>query len=226
MSPVDLCAVVLAAGAGTRLRPLTLHLPKALCPVDNVPLLERTLRRLAGLGLAGPERIAVNACHHADQIVAYVAGRAHLSVEPPPALGTSGGVARLRDWIAGRGVLVCNADAYLAADHPADLLTGWSGDTVRMLVVPTGSDRGEFGADRQWRFAGMSLLPWQVVASLPDGPGDLVSTAWRPAEAAGVLEYVRFGGVFYDCGTPADYLAANLHASGGASVTGDGVGLE
>lgn len=224
MSPRDkLCAVVLAAGAGTRLLPLTLHRPKALCPVGNVPLLELTLRRLGGMGLSGPDTVAVNACHLGDQIAAYVAGRTTLSVEPPPALGTSGGVARLRDWIAGRAVLVCNADAYLPADHLADLVTGWDGETVRMLVAPpTPGKPGEFGESRQWRFAGMSLLPWRVVASLPPGAGELVTTAWRPAEAAGILRYVRFTGDFFDCGTPADYLAANLHASGGANIVGPG----
>ncbi|MGH3716518.1 MAG: nucleotidyltransferase family protein [Micromonosporaceae bacterium] len=220
---IDCCAVVLAAGAGTRLRPLTLHRPKALCPVDNVPLLERTLRRLAGLGIAGPDTVAVNACYLGEQIVAVVGDRARLSVEPPPALGTSGGVARLRDWIAGRAALVCNADAYLPEAYAADLLAGWDGSTVRMLVVPPAPGKpGEFGDARQWRFAGMSLLPWRVVETLPRRTGELVSTAWRPAEAAGALEFVRFGGEFFDCGTPADYLAANLHASGGQSVIGEG----
>lgn len=110
----EVCAVVLAAGEGTRLRPLTERLPKALCPVGNVPLLDRALHRLAGLGLVGTDRVAVNACYLGDQVVDHVGDRAHLSVEPGDPLGTAGGVANLRDWIAGRGVLVGNADAYLA----------------------------------------------------------------------------------------------------------------
>ncbi|GAB3941735.1 hypothetical protein GCM10027614_27600 [Micromonospora vulcania] len=110
----QVCAVVLAAGEGTRLRPLTERVPKALCPVGNVPLLDRALARLAGLGLAGPGRVAVNACYLADQVVTHVGDRAHLSVEPGDPLGTAGGVANLRDWIDGRPVLVGNADAYLA----------------------------------------------------------------------------------------------------------------
>lgn len=221
---MTVCAVVLAAGEGTRLRPLTLHVPKALCPVGNVTLLDRALARLAELGLRGPDQVAVNACHLADQVVAAVAGRAHMSVEPPPALGTSGGVANLRGWIAGRGVLVCNADAYLAGAAPpgdtpvgdisTDLVTGWDRQTVRLLVVPATSDRpGEFGNPRRWRFAGMSLLPWEVVRDLPRTPSGLVSTVWRPAEASGELELVPYHGRFLDCGTPADYLAANLLAA-------------
>jgi MurNAc alpha-1-phosphate uridylyltransferase len=48
----ELCAIVLAAGAGTRLRPLTLLRPKALCPVGNRPLLDRALELVASVGLA------------------------------------------------------------------------------------------------------------------------------------------------------------------------------
>ncbi|MQA28146.1 MAG: NTP transferase domain-containing protein [Micromonosporaceae bacterium] len=216
------CAVALAAGEGARLRPLTLAVPKALCPVGGVPLLDLTLARLADLGLAGPGSVAVNACHLADQIAAHLAGRAHLSREEPPALGTSGGVANLRGWIAGRAVLVCNADAYLAPEDPGapgpgggygGLLAGWDGQTVRMLVTPAlPGQEGEFGRERQWRFAGASLLPWRLVRDLPVRPGELVTTVWRPAEARGELEFVPHRGVFIDCGTPADYQTANLHA--------------
>lgn len=215
MSDRGLCAVVLAAGEGLRLRPLTLLRPKPLCPVDNVTLLDRTLRRLADAGLAGPDRVAVNACHLADQIVPHVGDRATVSVEPPPALGTGGALALLRRWIDGRDVLVCNGDGYLAdpADGGlADLVAGRR-DRVRLVTVPDGA-RGDFG-DR--RFAGASLLPAAEVAALPDGRSELFRV-WRRAEAVGTLDLVDHPGTFLDCGTPRDYLAANLHASGGASV--------
>jgi NDP-sugar pyrophosphorylase family protein len=227
----SLCGLILAAGEGTRLRPLTEATPKALCPVGNVPLLDRALHRLAKLGLSGPATVAVNACYLADQVVAHVGNRAYLSVEGPAALGTSGAVANLRDWIAGRAVLVGNADAYLAAASGrtgpdlAALTEGWDGRTVRMLGVPAPPGyRYPFG---KFQFAGFSLLPWSVVAELPEGVSDLVRTAWRPAEAAGRFEVIEFEGTYLDTGTPADYLAANLHAAGDgdlvavdASVTG------
>src|SRR3954452_15402535 len=89
----DLAAVVLAAGAGTRLRPLTRLVPKALCPVGNVPLADLSLARLARVAGDGAEHLAINAHHHADQIAEHTAGRAHLSVEQPEALGTAGAVA-------------------------------------------------------------------------------------------------------------------------------------
>jgi NDP-sugar pyrophosphorylase family protein len=222
----QLCAVVLAAGEGVRLRPLTERVPKALCPVGNVPLLDLALDRLARLGLAGPADVAVNACYLADRVVDAVDARAHLSVEPGPRpLGTSGGLARLRDWIGGRGVLVTNADAYLAGGDLGPLVAGWDGYTVRLLGVPA-QGRPEFG---EHRFAGASLLPWRRVEALEQQHGDLVRTVWRRAEAAGELTVVEYAGTYRDTGTPKNYLAANLHAAGpagllvapGATVTGD-----
>jgi NDP-sugar pyrophosphorylase family protein len=209
--------VVLAAGAGTRLRPLTHDVPKALCPVGNVPLLDLALARVAALGLDA----AVNACYLGSQVVAHVGGRAFVGVEPDEPWGTSGGLARLRDWIDGRGVLAANADAYLSsasrAPGPdiAGMLDGWDGGTVRILGVPAETGRGEFGP---YRFAGFSLLPWTVVRDLPVERADLVRTAWRPAERAGRLEVVPYDGTYLDTGTPETYLAANLHAAGSGNL--------
>ncbi|MCZ7418189.1 NTP transferase domain-containing protein [Verrucosispora sp. WMMA2121] len=219
-APADgICAVVLAAGEGTRLRPLTERVPKALCPVGNVPLLDRALARLAGLGLTGPASVAVNACYLGDQVVRRVGARAHLSVEPGSPLGTAGGVGRLRDWIDGRGVLVGNADAYLSdpATPPgpdiAALLAGWDGESVRLLGQPAADPKAPGTFDGHV-FTGFSLLPWRLVRDLPATFGDLVRAVWRPAEAAGRLTVVGYRGTFIDTGTPADYLAANLHAAG------------
>lgn len=211
MTGHGLCAVVLAAGAGSRLRPLTTVAPKALCPVGNVPLLDRALDLAASLsGLTGPDQVAVNTHHQAEQIVAAIGGRARASVEQPEALGTAGAVGLLRDWVAGRDVLVINADAYLAGPLPPGFVTGWSGARPRLLVVPAGAKRRDFAG---WRFAGVSLLPAVAATRLRAEPSGLYEVVWRDAWAAGELDLEPFSGVFVDCGTPADYLAANLHAA-------------
>jgi NDP-sugar pyrophosphorylase family protein len=213
--------VVLAAGAGTRLRPLTTLRPKALCPVGSVPLLDRAL------AILGPHvaRMAVNTHHLSDQIVAHVGGRAHVSVECPVALGTAGALGALHEWIAGDDVLLVNGDAYLP-DGVDALVAGWDGQRCRLLVAPT-ADAPDFpdGAGGV-RYVGACLLPWRLVATLPTTPSGLYEVLWRQELDAGRLEFVRHVGTAIDCGTPYDYLRANLHASGGVSVIGDGAVVE
>lgn len=217
----ELAGVALAAGLGTRLRPLTSLRPKALCPVGGVPLLDRALDRLTPSTGAGPESVAVNAHHLADQVLAHVGDRAHVSVEQPEALGTAGALGRLRDWLDGRNVLLTNADAYLDGECSA-LLDGWDGERCRLLVVRA-VDGGDFDGTR---YVGACLLPWRLVRDLDPEPSGLYEVLWRAEYAAGHLELEPFGGTAIDCGTPADYLAANLHASGGDSVVGDGAVVE
>lgn len=207
-----LAGVVLAAGMGTRLAPLTTVRPKALCPVANRPLLDHALDRLGRLGLAGPRDVAVNAHHHAAAVVAAVADRATTSVESDRLLGSAGALGALRAWLGGRAAVVTNADAYLDCGVDA-LLPGWDGRQLRLLVVA--DPNGDFG---NWRFAGCSLIPARLLHRLAPDPASLYEACWRPALAAGQAELVPYTGTFIDCGTPADYLASNLHASGGASV--------
>jgi N-acetyl-alpha-D-muramate 1-phosphate uridylyltransferase len=216
----EIAAIVLAAGEGTRLRPLTELRPKALCPVGNVPMLDRALDLLGEVGIAGSGQVAVNACWMADQIVEHVGDRAHLSVERD-LLGSAGSVGRLRDWVAGRPVLVLNADAYFSGDvQLKELIDGWSGDRLRMLGQHHVGGPGEFGV---FDFAGMSLIPAATAAALPPERDDLVHAVWRPAEAAGRLDVVSLHGLYLDCGTPASYLYANLLEVEDSLVAGDAV---
>jgi len=204
--------VLLAAGLGLRLRPLTSVVPKALCPVGNITMLDRAIANVASLGLGGPDDVAVNAWHLSAAIVDAVGDRAHVGVETgPEPLGSAGGIAALRDWIDGRDVVVANADAYLAGGDLSGLTRRWTGAEVRMLGVRAPKGRREFGT---YRFAGFSVIPWHYVERLRAEPTDLVRTVWRPAESRGRFQLVDYRGDYIDCGTPADYLAANLHAAG------------
>lgn len=211
----DLVGVVLAAGAGHRLRPLTDLRPKALCPINNTPLLDLAVARVR----RHVAEVAVNTHHLAHQVQAHLDGTGVMvSVETPVALGTAGALGALRHWIAGRDVLIHNADAWLT-DPLDQLVQGWDGTRPRLLVGPTGGGRADFG-DR--RFVGVSLLPGTIAATLPARPLGLYEAVWRNAWQRGELELIDVSGPAIDCGTVADYLRANLNANGGESVIGAG----
>jgi NDP-sugar pyrophosphorylase family protein len=216
----DLVGVVLAAGAGTRLRPLTDVRPKPLCPVGGRTLLDLALERLA----PHVRRTAVNAHHLADQVRAAVADRdLHLSVESPRALGTAGALGQLREWIDGDTVLVTNADAYFPPGDPVgELLSDWDGERPRLLCVRD-VEGGDFG---DLRYVGTAVLPWWSVRDLAPEPSGLYEVSWRELHARGRLDLAVTDLPALDCGTPADYLRANMAASGGASVVEPGAVVE
>ena len=198
--------IVLAAGAGARLAPLSDLVPKALCPVANRPLLDLALERVRSV----VPQVAVNLHHGADRVRAHLeaggGGAVHLSEEQPEALGTAGAVGALRSWIDGRDVLVVNADAWAPGDL-VDFVEEWDGERPRVLV----HGRSGFGP-RVGVVA--SLLPWSAAQQLEPVPRGLYEAVWRTATAEGRLEAVAHDGPFVDCGTPGDYLRANLTAAG------------
>ena len=216
----DLAGVILAAGTGERLRPLTDELPKPLCPVGNEPLLQRALGNVAAV--AG--EVAVNVHAHPDAMLGFLAGfpgvKASLEADRP--LGSAGAVSKLRPWIDGRDVMVMNSDTWLSDDPTALMLDGWDGGRLRLLVVER--DRpSDFG---RFQYIGTSLLPRRAVDSLPAGRSGLYETLWRAAEAAAELDFVEYPGTWFDCGTARRYLEANLFTSGGETVAGRGAGVE
>jgi N-acetyl-alpha-D-muramate 1-phosphate uridylyltransferase len=215
----SLAAVVLGAGAGERLRPLTAWLPKVLCPVDGTALVDGNLARVEAVVGTGPDVVAVNAHHRADLVLAHVGDRAFVSVEPDVALGTAGGVAHLRPWLDGRAALVVNGDTWSTIDL-CPLVDDWDGRLVRVLVA---EDEAVLGPGV--RILG-SLLPPAVVAEFPLRPAGLFEACWGPLQAAGRLEVVAAAGACVACDRPRDYLAANLAASGGASVVGAGARVD
>lgn len=210
---------MLAAGEGRRLRPLSRLRPKALCPVGGDALVDLAIAKVGtvvGTGVVDPDSVAVNVHHGRDQLERHLAGRVYVSVEEPVALGTAGAVAHLRPWLDGRPVLVVNADTWhTAALGP--LVAGWDGTRVRVLVC----GQPDEGLGPRRRILG-SLLPWSEVLLLPREPFGLWEACWRTRLAEGALEVTAAEATFVDCASPADYLAANLSASGGVSVVGEG----
>ena len=213
----DIAGVVLAAGLGSRLRPLTDVLPKPLCPVADVPLVDGAVARVRTL----TGDIAVNVHHHRRRMERHLAEHhdgVHVSIEETEPLGTAGAIGKLRGWIDGRPTLIHNSDAWHAADLVELLAEGWDGERIRLLVVAPrpGAPTADF--DDGTIFAGVSLNPWRDVERLEPVPTGLWEVSWRQAEADGRIERVRYDGPWFDTGTPSTYLAANLASSGGASV--------
>lgn len=212
--PTALCAVVLAAGEGARLRPLTLIRPKALCPVDNQPLVDHAIARAHTV----TTEVAVNVHHGREALAAHLDGRVHVSIEEPEALGTAGALGLLRPWIAGRAVLLLNADTWVPGSLDR-LVAEWDGERVRLSLAGEDSLR----ADSRLVAA---LLPWDAVAALRAEPSGLYEVSWKRLAAEGRIDAVAWSGPWHDCGTPARYLAANLAASGGHSVIGSGARVD
>jgi N-acetyl-alpha-D-muramate 1-phosphate uridylyltransferase len=143
-----------------------------------------------------PAGVAVNAHWLADQIAAAVGGRVHLSVEVPVALGTAGAVGALRDWLAGRDLLIANSDVWF--DGPVDVrgfVAGWDRGKPRLLVV---EDRERPDFEQQWRFAGLSLLPGDIAAELEPIPSGLYEAVWKRMP----IDLVPVDVEAVDCGTP------------------------
>jgi hypothetical protein len=225
-----LAALALAAGRGERMRPLTDVVPKVLMPLGHSTLLDLALDRLAGSVPPGPSTTAVNAHYLADLVQRRANSRATVSHERPRALGTAGALGQLRDWLDGRDVLVTNADVYQPGGL-GELLEGWDGERCRLLVAdPLPGRRTDFRTPDgvPARYVGSCLMPWSLVRGLEAAPSGLYEVLWRELDRAGRLDLVWLAPqrVSIDCGTPADYLAANLHASGGASVVAEGAVVE
>lgn len=209
--------MVLAAGSGTRLLPLTRLRPKVLCPVDGRALLDLAIERVSDV----TDHVAVNAHANPDAMRLHVDRSqpgVHLSVEPGEERGTAGAIGLLRPWIDGRDVVIVNGDTW-APGSVGPLLDGWDRERIRIFA----HDSDEFGARMQ--IAG-SVMPWSDAQRLGEHPTGLYEVSWRAAHEAGRVEVVRHEGLFVDCASPADYLRANLEASGGATVRADNVVME
>jgi mannose-1-phosphate guanylyltransferase/mannose-1-phosphate guanylyltransferase/phosphomannomutase len=140
-------AMVLAAGLGTRLRPLTHEIPKPLVPVVNRPIMEHILELLANHGL---NEIAANLHWYADTIRGRFGDGSDLGVEitysyEEELLGTAGGVRNVRDFFGDEPFVVMAADALTDIDLGALIRTHKGNDWVATLAVKPVKDTSEYG---------------------------------------------------------------------------------
>jgi len=232
-------AAVLAAGLGTRLRPLTDIRPKPLLPVLNRPLLGLVLAQLEA---AGCYRVAVNTHHLAEQVHDFLRAEPWsflLSVShEPEILGTGGGLRQLGEVLREGPFLAINADILTDLDL-AEVYRGRRPEAVSTLVLhdcpaynnvwvkdgavvsigapPPGAGAAE---EKPLAYTGVQVVEQKLMDYLPPPgrPYNLVQ-AWREALAAGErLAYVTRRGHFWqDLGTPENYLAAHRRLLAGAA---------
>lgn len=203
--------MVLAAGKGSRLAPLTRHRPKPLCPVGTRPLIDHALDRISPWVGA----VAVNLHHRGEMIDAHLLPHVHRSWERPVALGTAGALGALKGWLDGRDVLLTNSDAWFSDGLDLhQMVTDWDRQRTRLLTVRS-TGGGDFG---DHSYCGVALIPWSTIEGLQATPSGLYEVSWGHEHQAGRLDVVSTGAAFVDCGTPGDYLAANLAHSRGRSV--------
>ncbi|MGH6785577.1 MAG: nucleotidyltransferase family protein [Novosphingobium sp.] len=232
-------AMIMAAGMGTRMMPLTANTPKPLIEVSGTTLLDHVLDLLrdAGVGL-----IVVNVHYLADQIEAYLADHAQdfdLTISDERALlrDTGGGLVQALPLIAGDPFFCINADNWFAdtEEHALHrMAAAWDAAKmdVLMLVVPherAGNTQGtgDFDLDdagrlsregprrsRPFVWTGIQLMAKHVVA---DPPGEVFSTNvfWDRAIAAGRCYGLVHDGDWFDVGYPAAIGMTEAALAGG-----------
>jgi MurNAc alpha-1-phosphate uridylyltransferase len=219
-------AMVMAAGLGKRMRPLTASRPKPLVQVGGKALIDHALDRLAASGIT---RVVVNAHYLAGSLEAHLARHSHgldiaISDEREKLLETGGGLIKALPLLGEDPVLAVNSDN-LWVDGPTDaislLANRWDDRQMDalLLLVPLAranchSGKGDFHMDAGGRiarrksgriapfvFTGVQLISKRL---LVDPPSDAFSTNifWDRAIAAGRAFGVAHQGLWFDVGTP------------------------
>jgi MurNAc alpha-1-phosphate uridylyltransferase len=215
--------MVLAAGLGLRMRPLTDHLPKPLIKVAGKPLIDWTLDRFAA---AGVRRAIVNVHYRADAMEAHLARRRRpeilISDERALLLETGGGLKKARPLFGMTPIYCTNTDAILVDDGKepcATLSEAWRDEAMDalLLFVPTERTTGYDGAgdfelvgDRPvWRrgasapfvFTGLQIIRPSLLEGAPEGPFS-TRLLWEKAMALGRLFAVVHDGPWMHVGDP------------------------
>ena len=225
--------LVLTAGYGTRLRPLTYDRAKAAVPVAGVPLIRRLLRVLVNCGL----RDLVLNLHHAPHTITALTGdgsefgaRLRYSFEPT-LLGSAGGPRRALPLLDPQRFFIINGDTLTDMDLGAiETAHSHSGAAVTLAVMPNPAPDRYGGilaeadgrvvgfaprgtTDATWHFVGVQMVESQVFAALPEGrPAATIPDLYQDLidQRSGAVRIAPVQTVFHDVGTPADYLRTCL----------------
>ena len=223
-------AVILSAGLGTRMRPLTLNMPKPLLPLGGRPILAHTLARLQD---AGVSRIIVNAHYLADQIEDFLRPYKNVTVTQEDELQDTGGAIiamRTQGLLPETPFYVINGDTYWV-DGPTPTLPRLQTaaaqpniDVVLLLARAAGAvaetGRGDFiwprdGALQRrgemdvapYLYAGVQIVSPALFANAPTAPFSM-NLLWDRALEAGRLNAIVHDGIWFHLSTPDDLARA------------------
>lgn len=218
-------AMVLAAGLGTRMRPLTDTIPKPLVKLAGRPLIDHVLDRLWDAGVANA---VVNVHHHADKLEAHLAHRTRpkitISDERGVLLDTGGGLIRALPLLGTAPFVIHNSDSVWMEGPGANLdrlFAAWDGDrmdSLMLLAISAESlgyeGHGDFtmdadgalarraeGRETPYVFAGVSIAHPRLFDNAPQGRFSL-NTLWDRAISRNRLFGIRLDGTWMHVGTP------------------------
>lgn len=218
-------AMVLAAGYGTRLKPLTDHTPKPLVPVAGKPMIEYALEKLLAYGI---EEVVINVSYLKERLMEYLSGfhrlKVKLSEEPEP-LETGGGLYKALPLLGPEPFFTINSDIiWTDADESALERLNRTWDESRMDVLllaqskaaAVGHDKGEDhlfikpenticwnDSDAPYIIAGLGIIHPRIFSGAPGGKFS-VKVQWLQALQQGRLFCLPHHGRWFQAGTVAD----------------------
>jgi MurNAc alpha-1-phosphate uridylyltransferase len=206
--------MILAAGRGERLRPLTEAIPKAMVPVGGKPLIVWHLERLAA---AGCREAVINVSHLADRIVEGVGDgsryglRITYSREREP-LETAGGIARARALLGEAPFLLVNSDIYCEIDFAGLRAVSLGARLAHLVLVPNPPHRsgGDFSLDEglvgnhagtRYTYAGIAVMSPELIGGVKPGEKAPLAPLLRAAAERGLISGALHRGLWQDVGT-------------------------
>lgn len=216
-------AIVLSAGLGTRMRPITDSMPKPLVEVGGMPMIDRALDALQR---AGVEKVVVNVHHFADRMIAHLARRGAfvtISDERDKLLDSAGGIVKALPQLGEEAFLLLNADSFwIDGEEPEleRLALAWDGAAMDILLMLSPLDsatghhgKADFTRDASGRlsravdrsqglvYAGAAILHPRLFAGASAEPHGL-NLYFDRAIAAGRMFGLPMRGHWFTVGTP------------------------
>lgn len=229
----EMRALILSAGFGTRLRPLTEITPKALIPLCNEPALNYTVRYLLRYGIS---QIGVNAHYHRDKVVRHVESlkaqgiKIDVRVEKN-ILGTGGGVKNFSDFLQKDTFVVINAD--IITDFPLVDALAFHRESGKIVTLVLTKDRRfnqvllgrenrivkimDRPTQEGWTFTGIHIIEPEIFNHMPDDDVFNIIDLYRKLIKKGIdiMGYAFNDHYWYDIGTISSYLKVNRWLMGG-----------